>query len=64
LQATTLSFLVVAGRIGVDLGLVRPVVYAALVAAGLLSVVLFPATALTLLTSAEQGPSDVLEKAE
>jgi hypothetical protein len=41
LQATTLSFLVVAGRIGVDLGLLRPVVYAALVTAGLLSVVFF-----------------------
>ena len=36
----------------------------ALVAAGLLSVVLFPVTALTLLRSAEQGPSDVLEEAE
>jgi len=54
LQATSISFLVVAGRIGVDLGLVRPVVYAALVTAGLLSVVLFPATALTLLRSPEQ----------
>ena len=56
LQATTLSFLVVAGRIGVDLGLVRPVVYAALVTAGLLSVMLFPATALSLLRSAEDRP--------
>jgi Kef-type K+ transport system membrane component KefB len=41
LQATSLSFLVVAGQIGVDLGLIRPAAYAALVAAGLLSVVLF-----------------------
>jgi Kef-type K+ transport system membrane component KefB len=49
LQATSLTFLVVAGQIGVDLGLVRPAVYAALVAAGLLSVVLFPLTALTIL---------------
>ena len=56
LQATTLSFLVVAGRIGVDLGLVQPVVYAALVTAGLLSVMLFPATALSLLRSAEDRP--------
>jgi hypothetical protein len=54
LQATSLSFLVVAGQIGVDLGLVRPAVYAALVAAGLLSVVLFPVTALTLLRSAPE----------
>ena len=56
LQATTLSFLVVAGRIGVELGLVRPVVYAALVTAGLLSVMLFPATALSLLRRAEDRP--------
>ena len=56
LQATSLSFLVVAGQIGVDLGLVRPAVYAALVAAGLLSVVLFPATALTLLRSTDEEP--------
>jgi Kef-type K+ transport system membrane component KefB len=49
LQATSLSFLVVAGQIGVQLDLLRPAVYAALVAAGLLSVLLFPLTALTLL---------------
>ena len=53
LQATSLSFLVVAGQIGVQLNLLRPVVYAALVAAGLLSVLLFPLTALTLLRRAE-----------
>jgi Kef-type K+ transport system membrane component KefB len=53
LQATSLSFLVVAGQIGVQLDLLRPAVYAALVAAGLLSVLLFPLTALTLLRSAE-----------
>jgi predicted Kef-type K+ transport protein len=64
LQATSLSILIVAGQIGVQLDLLRPAVYAALVAAGLLSVVLFPVTALTLLRSAEQGPSDVLEEAE
>jgi Kef-type K+ transport system membrane component KefB len=63
LQATSLSILIVAGQIGVQLDLLRPAVYAALVAAGLLSVVLFPVTALTLLRSAEQGPSDVLEAA-
>jgi Kef-type K+ transport system membrane component KefB len=49
LQATSLSFLVVAGQIGVQLDLLRPAVYAALVAAGLLSVLLFPLVALTLL---------------
>src|SRR2546425_5494800 len=53
LQATSLSFLVVAGQIGVQLDLLRPAVYAALVAAGLLSVLLFPLTALTLLRRAE-----------
>ncbi|HKB20921.1 MAG TPA: cation:proton antiporter [Gaiellaceae bacterium] len=63
LQATSLSFLVVAGQIGVDLDLVRPVVYAALVAAGLMSVVLFPATALALLRSVEKQPRGVLRAA-
>ena len=58
LQATSVSFLVVAGQIGVQLDLLRPAVYAALVAAGLLSVVLFPVTALTLLRSAEDQPRD------
>jgi Kef-type K+ transport system membrane component KefB len=53
LQATSLSFLVVAGQIGVQLHLLRPAVDAALVAAGLLSVVLFPLTALTLIRTAE-----------
>jgi Kef-type K+ transport system membrane component KefB len=61
LQATSLSFLVVAGQIGVQLDLLRPAVYAALVAAGLLSVLLFPLTALTLLRAEEEEPLDVLE---
>ena len=63
LQATSLSFLVVAGQIGVDLDLLRPAVYAALVAAGLLSVVFFPLTALTLLRSGEDQPQGVIEAA-
>ena len=63
LQATSLSFLVVAGQIGVQLDLLRPAVYAALVAAGLLSVLLFPLTALTLLRGAGQKPEDLLEPA-
>jgi len=49
LQATSLSIPVVAGQIGVSLGLIRPVNYVALVAAGLLSVVVFPLVSLTLL---------------
>ena len=42
LQATSLSIPVVAGAIGVDLGLIPAGNYAALVAAGLLSVIVFP----------------------
>jgi Kef-type K+ transport system membrane component KefB len=49
LQATSLSIPVVAGQIGVDLGLIRPENYVALVTAGLVSVVVFPLVALTLL---------------
>jgi len=49
LQATSLSFLVVAGQIGMELGLITEATGAALVAAGLLSVLLFPAGALALL---------------
>src|SRR6266540_5253347 len=55
LQATSLSIPVVAGQIGVDLGLIRPTNYVALVAAGLLSVIVFPLLALTLLRGREQG---------
>lgn len=51
LQATSLSIPVVAGQIGVDFGLIRPTNYVALVAAGLLSVVVFPLVSLTLLRS-------------
>jgi Kef-type K+ transport system membrane component KefB len=61
LQATSLSFLVVAGQIGVQLDLLRPAVYAALVAAGLLSVLLFPLTALTLLRTVEEEPKRVVQ---
>lgn len=57
LQATSLSFLVVAGQIGVQLDLISPATYAALVTAGLLSVLLFPLTALRLLRRAEREPS-------
>jgi Kef-type K+ transport system membrane component KefB len=49
LQATSLSIPVVAGQIGVDLGLIRPTNYVALVTAGLISVIVFPLLALTLL---------------
>ncbi len=46
LQATSLSIPIVAGSIGVQLGLIRPDTHVALVAAGLLSVVAFPLLAL------------------
>jgi Kef-type K+ transport system membrane component KefB len=49
LHATSLSIPVVAGQIGVELGLLDPESYVALVAAGLLSVIVFPLLALTLL---------------
>jgi Kef-type K+ transport system membrane component KefB len=51
LQATSLGFLVVAAEIGMELGALSSATGAALVAAGLLSVLLFPAAALALLRS-------------
>ena len=61
LQATSLSIPVVAGGIGVELGLMQPANYAALVAAGLLSVIVFPRLAVLLLarSAEESAPSDV-----
>ncbi|MFJ9871184.1 cation:proton antiporter [Streptomyces sp. NPDC101165] len=49
LQATSLPFLVTATQVGVASGLMTPVTAAALVCAGLLSVLLFPVCALALL---------------
>jgi Kef-type K+ transport system membrane component KefB len=48
-QATSLSFIVAATQIGLELGLVSSATAAALVGAGLLSAVLFPPIALSLL---------------
>jgi Kef-type K+ transport system membrane component KefB len=56
LQATSLSIPVVAGAIGVDLGLLSRSNYAALVAAGLLSVLIFPLAALRLLATPRAPP--------
>jgi Kef-type K+ transport system membrane component KefB len=56
LQATSLPFIVTATEIGLLLRLIRPVTGAALVAAGLLSVVLFPPVALGLLRGADRTP--------
>jgi Kef-type K+ transport system membrane component KefB len=52
LQATSLPFIVAATAIGQELGLIDPAEGAALIAAGLLSVLLFPLTGLTLLRRA------------
>jgi hypothetical protein len=49
LQATSLPFIVAATGIGMDLGILGAAVGAAMVVAGLLSVVLFPLAALTIL---------------
>ena len=49
LQATSLSFIVAGARIGVTLGRLDQATAAALIAAGMLSVLLFPLSALTLL---------------
>jgi Kef-type K+ transport system membrane component KefB len=49
LQATSLPFIVAAAQIGMDLGKLDQATGAALVAAGLLSVLLFPLAALTIL---------------
>src|SRR5215472_2331018 len=56
LQATSLPFIVAATQIGVMLGKITPVTAAALVCAGLLSVLIFPALALTLLRRGEPEP--------
>jgi len=49
LQATSLPFIVAATSIGIDLGAIEPGTAAAFVAAGLVSVIVFPAAALSLL---------------
>jgi Kef-type K+ transport system membrane component KefB len=53
LQATSLPFIVAASMIGMELGLLDQATGAALIAAGLLSVLLFPLLALTLLRRGE-----------
>jgi Kef-type K+ transport system membrane component KefB len=59
LQATSLPFVVTATSIGVTLGEITPVTAAALVSAGLLSVIVFPLVAVTLLRSTEEQPLPV-----
>ena len=59
LQATSLPFIVTATQIGVALGKLSPVTAAALVCAGLLSVLIFPLIALGLLRRNEPAPAAV-----
>ena len=54
LQATSLPFIVAATQIGIELGEISALTGTALVVAGLLSVLLFPATALALLRRDER----------
>lgn len=66
LQSTSLSFLVPAAQIGQALGVISAGTAAALVAAGLLSVLLFPLGALTLLRAAAPAarPAPMLRAAQ
>ena len=54
MQSTSLSFIVVATTLGVSIGEVRPINAASLVAAGMVSVLIFPATALAMLRREER----------
>jgi hypothetical protein len=64
LQSTNLSFIVVAVTVGQEIGRIRPVTGSALVLAGLLSAVVFPATAQLLLggRTVEASPVDEVER--
>ena len=55
MQATTLTFVIVAAKLGVATGQLTPSASAALLAAGLLSAAIFPTLALKLLPV--RGPS-------
>jgi Kef-type K+ transport system membrane component KefB len=59
LQATSLTFIVAATQIGVELGVVTDTSAAALVAAGLVSVIVFPLLGLSLLGGSGQSSSGV-----
>jgi Kef-type K+ transport system membrane component KefB len=64
LQATSLPFIVAATTIGLQLHAISSANAAALVAAGLFSVILFPVIALQLLRSSANDPSMVPEQAQ
>jgi len=56
LQATSLPFIVAASMIGIELGLLDRATGAALIAAGLLSILLFPLLALTIVRGGGEAP--------
>jgi Kef-type K+ transport system membrane component KefB len=62
LQATSLPFIVAATTIGLQLHAIRPANAAALVAAGLFSVIIFPTISLQLLRPSAKGPSTAPEQ--
>jgi Kef-type K+ transport system membrane component KefB len=62
LQSVSLPFIVAASQIGMELGLLSRATGAALITAGLLSVVLFPIMALTLLRRGEVKSSPIPEQ--
>jgi Kef-type K+ transport system membrane component KefB len=64
LQATSLTFIVAATQIGLVLGVITKATGAALIAAGLLSVLIFPVLAFTLLRRGDPGPSSQRTLAE
>jgi Kef-type K+ transport system membrane component KefB len=64
LQATSLSFIVAATQIGLVLGVITKATGSALIAAGLLSVLIFPVLAFTLLRRGDSGPPSQRRRAE
>ena len=60
MQATSLPFIVAATAIGSDLGLIDAAESAALIGAGLLSVLLFPLSGLLLLRQSIQPPASAI----
>jgi Kef-type K+ transport system membrane component KefB len=64
LQATSLPFIVTAAQIGMELGKLDQATAAALIAAGLLSVLLFPLISLTVLRGAGSGQAVGEKEAE
>ena len=57
-NAISLPFIVATTNIGMELGILSPATSAALVVAGLLSVVLFPLGALTLLRGGKRASAE------